>query len=317
MIFHEVASGADRERASRIIAAVRPVHAVTAEELEVNDRMIPDAAPRIRCIGVVEGRDALLVRGCQAFWYDDEGLFGVDVVCPDEERPRFEAALRYVCEWARASGAARLHCWVFSWQPWQSDTLVSLGWETGQRNPQSVARPEGFAGDAGAAREAIEAAGLRLVNLAEWLAERGDEGLREVYEYDMTIMRDVPLPAPWQDIPYDKWKATLEGDRHHWPWTTLAVDGRRVAAKTQLFRNQLLPHIALTGLTGTRREHRRRGLARALKVDSMARAFADGVAEIHTDNEESNPMLELNKALGFQVGHELVEHRLSLEQWGG
>lgn len=133
----------------------------------------------------------------------------------------------------------------------------------------------------------------------------------------MAIMRDVPLPAPWQDIPYESWKDSLECEEHHWPWTTVAVDGGRVAVQTQLFRNWLFPHIAQTGLTGTRREYRRRGLARALKVDSMARAFADGVTEIHTNNEKSNPMLALNRALGFRVEHEMVEYTLELKGWGG
>ncbi|MCD4691179.1 GNAT family N-acetyltransferase, partial [bacterium] len=55
-----------------------------------------------------------------------------------------------------------------------------------------------------------------------------------------------------------------------------------------------------TGLTGTVRSHRRRGIATALKVAAIDLAKKRGVATIETDNEENNPMYALNVELGFE-----------------
>jgi GNAT superfamily N-acetyltransferase len=53
-------------------------------------------------------------------------------------------------------------------------------------------------------------------------------------------------------------------------------------------------------LTGTRRDYRRRGLATAMKVRNIQLAKKLGVDIIETDNEENNPMFQLNLQLGFK-----------------
>ena len=55
-----------------------------------------------------------------------------------------------------------------------------------------------------------------------------------------------------------------------------------------------------TGLTGVRREYRRRGIATALKVMALQFARENGYTEIVTDNEENNPMFQINLQLGFE-----------------
>lgn len=57
--------------------------------------------------------------------------------------------------------------------------------------------------------------------------------------------------------------------------------------------------ILTTGFTGVLRSYRQRGLATALKVRTIEYAKANGYQAIRTGNEENNPMLALNKKLGF------------------
>ncbi|HYS29293.1 MAG TPA: GNAT family N-acetyltransferase, partial [Candidatus Limnocylindria bacterium] len=55
------------------------------------------------------------------------------------------------------------------------------------------------------------------------------------------------------------------------------------------------------GLTGTARTHRRRGIARVLKLAATEYAAAHGVARVHTGNAIVNEgMLSLNRSLGFR-----------------
>jgi len=49
------------------------------------------------------------------------------------------------------------------------------------------------------------------------------------------------------------------------------------------------------------RSHRRRGLATALKVHAITWAQSLGAKTIATDNEQNNPMYQLNVRLGFKA----------------
>ena len=54
------------------------------------------------------------------------------------------------------------------------------------------------------------------------------------------------------------------------------------------------------GLTGVLRSHRRRGIATAVKLPTIDFARSVGARYISTDNEENNPMYQLNLKLGFR-----------------
>ena len=71
---------------------------------------------------------------------------------------------------------------------------------------------------------------------------------------------------------------------------------------TRLTYNNVDPTLGSTHLTGVIRHHRRQGIATALKVHAIIRAQAQGVRRIDTMNHEDNPMLALNRRLGFQPG---------------
>jgi GNAT superfamily N-acetyltransferase len=80
----------------------------------------------------------------------------------------------------------------------------------------------------------------------------------------------------------------------------LAVDGDRFVGTSQLWRAPAADELR-TGLTGVRREYRRRGIALALKVHSLAFAKAQACYKrVLTENESNNRgMLSINERLGF------------------
>jgi GNAT superfamily N-acetyltransferase len=79
----------------------------------------------------------------------------------------------------------------------------------------------------------------------------------------------------------------------------VARDGDRIVGISSLERR---PDGDLdVGLTGTVRTHRRRGIARVLKLAATEYAAAHGVARVHTGNATVNEgMLSLNRSLGFR-----------------
>ena len=59
------------------------------------------------------------------------------------------------------------------------------------------------------------------------------------------------------------------------------------------------PHKAWTGSLGVLRKYRRQGIATALKVKAFEKLREKGIKKVRTDNEENNPMYQINVALGF------------------
>lgn len=67
-----------------------------------------------------------------------------------------------------------------------------------------------------------------------------------------------------------------------------------------LWQTEADDRFVYTGLTGVKRDYRRRGIATALKVKSIEVAQKDGFEFIETSNEENNPMFQLNLQLGYK-----------------
>ncbi|NBE83576.1 GNAT family N-acetyltransferase [Micromonospora rubida] len=122
---------------------------------------------------------------------------------------------------------------------------------------------------------------------------------RPLYEADLDAARDEPGEVGMDEIGYADWLATYwerpDLDR---ALTTVAVVDDEVAAFG----------IALTdgrdcyqsGMTGTRRAYRRRGLARLVKHAGLTRARAAGFRCAVTLNDAGNDaMLGLNAGLGY------------------
>lgn len=88
--------------------------------------------------------------------------------------------------------------------------------------------------------------------------------------------------------------------------TSVAVaDGRPVAFSVA----HTYDGLYTTGMTGTARDHRGRGLAKLVKNDSLHRARAAGYPQAYTGNDADNgPMLAINKWFGYEICATEVRH---------
>ncbi|WDZ84170.1 GNAT family N-acetyltransferase [Micromonospora cathayae] len=138
------------------------------------------------------------------------------------------------------------------------------------------------------------APGVRIVSAAE-LA--GDP--RPLYEADLAVSRDEPGDVGMDDTSFADWRLSY-WDRPDLDRTLTTVafhDGLVVA-----FSLALTDHSARyqSGMTGTRRAYRGRGLARAVKLAALWQAAAAGYRTALTCNDaENSGMLAINAQLGY------------------
>jgi mycothiol synthase len=147
--------------------------------------------------------------------------------------------------------------------------------ELGDIDPPAVEPPEG----------------VRIVTRAE-----EPDRLDEMYAVATQADEDIPGSAGVQS--YERWRA-MDIDRPNClpELCFLALAGDEVIGYAFLLAQD---DRAFHGLTVTRRDWRRRGIATALKRAEIAAAKSEGFKRLLTESEERNePMRRLNEKLGF------------------
>ena len=123
-------------------------------------------------------------------------------------------------------------------------------------------------------------------------------------------MPDPFRPQPLEDFLRQKVEnPAFTPDASH-----VAVHGEEWAGLSELYIDSNHPQVGGTGLTGVTRPWRRKGLATALKLKVLRRAKAKGVRRVITDNEENNPMFQINLMLGFRAQPAWLGWQLNLAE---
>jgi len=142
-------------------------------------------------------------------------------------------------------------------------------------------------------------AGLRLASLQELSSIPGHRRL--LYELREPLLEDVPNVDTRTPATFEQFEERYFGNPHHAPeGVAIILDGDRWVGLSEMMRTED-PGTLQVGLTAVRREYRGRGVASALKLRVLEWAKAGAYAEAMTWVEEgNNPMLGINKRLGFR-----------------
>lgn len=194
------------------------------------------------------------------------------------------------------------------------DWLRIQGFEETMRYPRSILEVTAFDPEIFTKTRAnIREQGIEILSLIE-LAQRDIGWQRKVYELEMTLIEDVPRPSEFRPPPFDNYvKNEFEAPQFMPDLWLIALDGDSYVGLSSLFKSGDDIVSLETGLTGVRREYRRRGLASALKSRNIEKAKILGTKQIQTSNEENNPMFQLNLRLGFQAQPADVDWQKTLE----
>lgn len=146
-------------------------------------------------------------------------------------------------------------------------------------------------------RAAMAAQGIRLIPLSQHAVE---DPYRELYDAWYDARLDVPRSHEMTPVSFEQYRAWHRGPDHSIDRLWIALEGERVVAHSFLKYPPAGGRV-WTGFTGTVRSHRGRGIARAVKMETLAQAIELGVESVRTDNDQRNAaMLHINEELGYE-----------------
>ena len=119
------------------------------------------------------------------------------------------------------------------------------------------------------------------------------------WDLDWELVQDVPMADSPTRLPLERYAKMFEHPNFTADSWFIAHRGEDWIGMSTLWTNPETPRRVYTGITGVRRGFRRQGIATALKLRGIAHVKQQGGHVIETDNEDNNPMRDLNLALGF------------------
>ncbi|MGB1254097.1 MAG: GNAT family N-acetyltransferase [Candidatus Promineifilaceae bacterium] len=151
------------------------------------------------------------------------------------------------------------------------------------------------------ALQRVADAGITLHSLTELQATDPD-WKQKTWALRWPIRRDIPTNEPLTQTSMAQWEKSILQSPAFTPdgyIVAIAPNGEYIGySHVETAAGD--PTKLYTGVTGVKRAWRRKSVATALKGRVADFALAHGATRIEADNEENNPMYELNMRLGFQ-----------------
>lgn len=277
-MIREAATREDLAALCEVWAAITPREPMTAEQLQRRKERQPE-------------RLYLLAE-------EDERPIGLGLLAPSDSPGRIFVGVRVLPESRRRGiGSALFEELVMSARDLQPDwisTLVSeadpdsVAWATRRGFEEYQRQVELLLELRGDEETPAPPAGVEIVEVTPDLHEAAYALAQEAWE-------DLPLEIPVELAAFDVW---LEEDMPG-PISFAAMEDGEMVGFAGLIERQA-PGLLEHGLTATRRTHRRRGIATALKQTQIAWAAANGYRELLTFTQDRNEgMQAINLVLGF------------------
>ena len=215
----------------------------------------------------------------------------------------------WVAGQAEAAGSRILEGYCAEDEPEMLEALARAGFQQDRREKvwelDLKEHGDRLVREARDARAQVAEHGITLLTVADW---PNPEALSKLHVLDGATRKDMPGTFPNLPETFEDFKQRVNSpDRPHDRWW-IALDGDRPVAMSYLKFPPVRGSV-WTGYTASDREYRGRGIARAVKLQTLAQAAELGIAAVHTDNDSENaPMLHINERLGYRSRPGFVSH---------
>ena len=167
----------------------------------------------------------------------------------------------------------------------------SKGWEL-----DLVANRERLAAMTETSRARMRSQGISVLTLDR---DGDPDKLRKIYEMSEEAAQDVPRTIPHVRQPFEVFLRWFESPAVRLERMWIAREAEDIVGISVLAYPPVRGNV-WTDWTGTARRVRGRGVARALKLETVMQASALGVPRVRTENDGANaPILHLNADMGY------------------
>lgn len=214
---------------------------------------------------------------------------------------RLDAAYALVEERSRAEGTRTFSLWVKEKETDHIAVVTARGYVEDRRGKAwelDLAAERGrLERMAAESRDRMRTEGIRILTLAD---DRDPEVEQKLWRMSVESIRDIPTTVPFVEPPFEQWRKWLSkpGIRRDRTW--IAREGEDIVGVSVLSYPPVRGNV-WTDYTGTARKVRGRGVARALKLETVMQAIALGTSRVRTGNDAANaPILHLNEEMGYK-----------------
>ncbi|HEY8806141.1 MAG TPA: hypothetical protein VIN70_00965, partial [Candidatus Limnocylindria bacterium] len=145
-------------------------------------------------------------------------------------------------------------------------------------------------------RARMRADGIEILTLAR---DTDPEKYRKLWRMSDEAEQDIPTTVPHIGTPWEVFEEWMRSPGLHEDRQWIAREGDDIVGVSQLSFPPVRGPVQ-TDWTGTARKVRGRGVARALKCETVMQAIVLGVKTVRTDNDGENaPILHLNASMGY------------------
>lgn len=239
----------------------------------------------------------------------------VDLRPSSRTAQRLDALLGFLEEEGHREAARTLTAWAFADDPLKIGVLTARGFREERRQRfwelDLVANRERIERMAAQSRERMRREGITVTTLDRIGDPKKWERLKRMSD---EAEQDVPTTVPHVNMPMAEWMKWFDSPalRHDRIWIALAGTSGGDATEDIVGISQLayppVRGVVATDWTGTARSVRGRGVARALKCETLVQAIALGVDRVRTDNDSQNaPILHINESMGYRIRVEGIQ----------
>lgn len=187
--------------------------------------------------------------------------------------------------------------------------LAPLGYREVRRQNDSelnlVERRDHLLAEASRQRQRMQEQGVQLLVLSD---DPDPDRMSKLFKMASAAEQDIPTTIPMRKESFDEWEhLTFDhpGIRKDRFW--IAREGDTIVGLSVL-AFPVQRGLPWTDFTATSRAVRGRGIARALKYQSMAQAIELGYERVRTSNDGDNaPILAINREMGYRLIRPVIE----------
>ena len=298
------ASGADAAFAADVYTAVRPTTPVDPVVMRHERENPPDAWVAQYFVVERDGRSIGVAGFDHPRWDRSDRPFGSvgGELLPDHRSAEtLDLVLTEMERRLVADGAATVAARANEDDPLRIAVIEGRGFREDRRSRRweldLVTNAERIGAMAEASRARMRAEGVSLLTLRD---DRDPEKVRKIWRVSTEAEHDVPTTLPHVEDTvedYVRWfKAPDIWEDRIW----LAREGDDIVG-VSLLHYPPVRGIVGTAWTATARRVRGRGIARAVKCETLMQAMSLGVDRVRTGNDAANdPILHINSSMGYQ-----------------